>query len=118
MPACFCKIVGTQAATQLQIATAQHVQVAAQEAMGAEQTVVAKQALLQLWDMVETDSDGTFQPGDQAVIMSNLVKITQDNQSGNGELRYHPLARQPGRKGLQGYSADVVVQMYPCIWTS
>ncbi|DBA83480.1 TPA: hypothetical protein ACH3X2_006411 [Trebouxia sp. C0005] len=74
--------------------------VAAQEAMGAEQTVVAKQALLQLWDMVDTDSNGTFQPGDQAVIMSNLVKITQDNQSGNGELRYLPPARQSGRKGL------------------
>ncbi|DBB18552.1 TPA: hypothetical protein ACH3X3_000186 [Trebouxia sp. C0006] len=55
--------------------------VAAQEAMGAEQTVVAKQALLQLWDLVEKDSNGTFQPGDQAVIMSNLVKITQDDQS-------------------------------------
>ena len=66
----------------------QHVQVAAQEAMGAEQNVVAKQALLQLWDLVEKDSNRTFQPGDQAVIMSNLVKITQDNQSGNGELRY------------------------------
>jgi len=97
-------------------------QVAAQEAMGAEQTVVAKQALLQLWDLVEKDSNGTFQPGDQAVIMSNLVKITQDNQAGNDELRYAPLARQSCRPqrpaGMQAQSADVVVQMYPCTWTS
>jgi len=87
----------------------QYVQVAAQEAMGAEQTVVAKQALLQLWDLVEKDSDSTFQPGDQAVIMSNLVKITQDNQSGNDELRYPPPARQSGRKGLHACKLTALI---------
>ena len=105
MPACFQRSCwysscNTAANSKCRHHVVQHVQVAAQEAMGAEQTVVAKQALLQLWDMVDTDSNGTFQPGAQTVILSNLVKITQDNQSGNGELRYLPPARQSGRKGL------------------
>ena len=56
--------------------------------MGAEQALVAKQALMQLYDMVEADSDGCFQPGDQAVILSNVIKIIQDIalQAKDGEL--------------------------------
>ena len=63
-------------------------QVAAQEAMNAEQALVAKQALMQLYDMVEEDSEGYFQPGDQAVILCNMIKIIQDRatQAEDGEF--------------------------------
>ena len=60
-------------------------QVAAQEAMGAQQAKVAKEALLQLYNLVETDSAGAFQPGDEAVILSNVVRIIQDSASQTGE---------------------------------
>lgn len=51
-------------------------QVAAQEALAAEQGHVAKVALLHLHSLVEKDTDATtFQPGEEAMIISNLVKL-------------------------------------------
>lgn len=56
-------------------------QVAAQEALSAEQGQVAKAALLQLHALVEKDQGAaTFQPGDEAVIMSNLVKLVLETE--------------------------------------
>ena len=62
---------------------------AAQEALAAEQAAVAKAALLQLFGLVEQDTKAaTFQPGDEAVIMSNLVKLAleSNNQQPEGKL--------------------------------
>lgn len=55
--------------------------------MATDQAVVAKQALLQLHTLIEKEPDGTFQPGDEAMILSNLVKIIQGNadQAAEGE---------------------------------
>ncbi len=79
-------------------------QVAAQEALGAEQAVVAKQALLHLHRLVETDSTGVFQPGDEAVIVSNLVKVIQENAGqGEGELSCQLLSW--GGKVIAEYTA-------------
>ena len=65
-------------------------QVAAQEALSAEQGQVAKAALLHLHSLVEKDKEAaTFQPGDEAVIFSNLVKLvleTGDKQP-EGQLQ-------------------------------
>lgn len=64
-------------------------QVAAQEALAAEQVPVAKAALLHLCDLVEQDTEAaTFQPGDEAVILSNLVKLVfeNENQQPEGKL--------------------------------
>ena len=55
-------------------------QVAAQEAVSAEQGKVAKAALLHLHSLIEKDREAAiFQPGDEAVVVSNLVKLVLQN---------------------------------------
>ena len=65
---------------------------AAQEALAADQAEVAKAALLNLHALVEKDTEGnTFKPGDEALIVSNLVKLFLDKvqKHPGGELLHH-----------------------------
>lgn len=64
-------------------------QVAAQEALAAEQGHVAKAALLHLHSLVEKDKEAAmFQPGDEAMIISNLVKLVQEiGEEPEGQLQ-------------------------------
>ena len=53
-------------------------QVAAQEAVTADQLSVAKCALLELQKMFDEDPNAEPAPGDRAVVLSNLVRIIQE----------------------------------------
>lgn len=54
-------------------------QVAAQEAMVADQSAVAIEALQQLHELlVKAQAGQTFKPGDEAIILTNLMRLTQE----------------------------------------
>ena len=62
-------------------------QVAAQEALATEQGHVAKAALLHLHSLVEKDKEAaTVQPGDEAMIISNLVRLVLDSIDSEAKL--------------------------------
>ena len=63
----------------------QLLQVAAQEALSTEQGHVAKAALLHLHNLVEKDKEA-FQPGDEAMIISNLVRLVLDSIDNEAKL--------------------------------
>ena len=54
-------------------------QVAAREAMVADQSSVAKEALQQLHGLlVNASAADTFKPGDEAIILTNLMRLVQE----------------------------------------
>lgn len=66
----------------------QVLQVAAQEALAAEQGHVAKAALLHLHSLVEKDKEAAMFQGDEAMIISNLVKLVlETGEQPEGQLQ-------------------------------